>query len=233
MNRIKGTEQRLVIALTGMTVVTGFIDAVSYVGLGHVFTANMTGNVALLGFAVAGARQLSIARSFLSLAAFLFGALIGGRIAMWMDTAHRRRWLTVGATEAGLLFLAAFAAIGYDANTEAPVSRLYAIIFLTAFAMGLRTFSVRRLAVADITTTVVTTLLAGLAGESSLAGGNNPRIWRRIASVLAIFAGAYVGTRLLRFGLSVPLLLAGIASFGVTIGYGATMTVQESDAAAK
>jgi len=50
MNPIKGTEQRLIIALTGITVVTGFIDAVSYVGLGHVFTANMTGNVALLGF---------------------------------------------------------------------------------------------------------------------------------------------------------------------------------------
>ena len=54
-----------------LTVVTGLVDAVSYVALGHVFVANMTGNVVFLGFAAAGAPGLSIAASLAALAAFL------------------------------------------------------------------------------------------------------------------------------------------------------------------
>ena len=40
--------------LLAMTVVTGIVDAVSFLAMGHVFTANMTGNTVLLGFAFAG-----------------------------------------------------------------------------------------------------------------------------------------------------------------------------------
>ena len=43
-----------------MTAITGFVDAVSYLGLGHVFTANMTGNIVLLGFAISGAPRLPL-----------------------------------------------------------------------------------------------------------------------------------------------------------------------------
>src|SRR5580700_8555092 len=68
--------------LLAMTAVTGIIDAVSYLALGHVFTANMTGNVVLLGFALAGAPGLSISRSAVALLAFLSGAILGGRMAL-------------------------------------------------------------------------------------------------------------------------------------------------------
>ena len=37
-----------------LTVTTGLVDAVSVLGLGRVFTANMPGNVVFLGFAMAG-----------------------------------------------------------------------------------------------------------------------------------------------------------------------------------
>src|ERR1700742_1236078 len=70
--------------LLALTLVTGVVDAVSFLGLGRVFTANMTGNVVLLGFAVAGAPGLSISRSLVSLAAFLAGAAIGGRLGAAM-----------------------------------------------------------------------------------------------------------------------------------------------------
>ena len=53
----------LLYALTSLTVVSGLVDAVSYLGLGHVFTANMTGNVVLLGFATAGAPGFSVPRA--------------------------------------------------------------------------------------------------------------------------------------------------------------------------
>ena len=67
--------------LMAMTVVTGVVDAVSFLAMGRVFTANMTGNIVLLGFAFAGARGLSISRSSVALIVFLTGAVAGGRLA--------------------------------------------------------------------------------------------------------------------------------------------------------
>src|ERR1700738_2672506 len=61
----------LPLILLVMTGTTGLVDAVSYLGLGRVFTANMTGNVVFLGFAAVGVKGLSVARSLVSLAAFL------------------------------------------------------------------------------------------------------------------------------------------------------------------
>jgi uncharacterized membrane protein YoaK (UPF0700 family) len=66
--------------LVSMTLVTGLVDAFSYLVLGHVFVANMTGNVVLLGFALVGAPGFSIAASVSAVAAFGVGALVGGRI---------------------------------------------------------------------------------------------------------------------------------------------------------
>ena len=71
----------LVVTLAALTVVSGFVDAVSFLGLGHVFTANMTGNVVLIGFAAAGAPGFSVAASLTALACFLAGAVAGGRMA--------------------------------------------------------------------------------------------------------------------------------------------------------
>jgi len=47
--------------------------------------------------------------------------------------------------------------------------------------------------VADMTTTVITTTLTGLAAESSLGGGQNPNSSRRAISVVCMFVGALVG----------------------------------------
>jgi uncharacterized membrane protein YoaK (UPF0700 family) len=66
----------LPVLLLLLSVVTGLVDAVSYLALGHVFVANMTGNVVFLGFALAGAPGLSAPASLAALAAFLLGALL-------------------------------------------------------------------------------------------------------------------------------------------------------------
>src|SRR5271165_4420033 len=71
-------------ALLVLTFTTGLIDAVSYLGLGRVFTANMTGNIVLLGFGVAGSGGLPVLAPIVSLAAFLVGAAAGGRLAVRM-----------------------------------------------------------------------------------------------------------------------------------------------------
>jgi uncharacterized membrane protein YoaK (UPF0700 family) len=86
--------------------------------------------------------------------------------------------------------------------------------------MGTRNATVRQLAFLDLTTTILTLALTGLAGDSSLTGGHNVRWGRRIARVLAIVLGAAVGAVLvISVGLAVPLTLAAVVILLVTIVY--------------
>ncbi len=210
----------LVLALLALTFTTGLIDAVSYIGLGRVFVANVTGNVVFLGFAAAGVPGLSVARSLVSLIAFVIGAIGGGKLAVVMDGRPRGHWLLgVGVTEAALLIAAAVASFGYDIQTAAPVNREYAMIAFTAIAMGLRNATVRRLKVSDLTTTVLTFTLVGLAADSPLAGGNNPRPERRLLSVIALVVGATIGALLLRYGVALPLFITAACVLGASAAY--------------
>lgn len=210
----------LPVALHVLTGVTGLVDAVSFFGFGHVFTANMTGNVVFLAFAVAGAPGVSVTRTVTSLAAFLLGAVFGGRLGRTMAPTGRRRWLlTVAVVEAGLLLAAAAVALGIDVAAAHPPGRLYAVIGLTALAMGVRNATVRQLGVADLTTTVLTLTLTGLAAESSLAGGRNPRLRRRVVAVALMFVGAAVGTVLVRLGIALPLAVGAACVLAAMVAY--------------
>src|SRR5437763_14624872 len=97
--------------LLGLTVVTGLVDAVSYLALGHVFTANMTGNVVFLGFAFGDAPGLSIPRSGAALGAFVVGAAFGGRLAGRIGEDKYQPWTTIAFAIEAVLLLAA-AALG-------------------------------------------------------------------------------------------------------------------------
>ena len=211
-------SDRLPPALLLMTAITGVVDAVSFLGLGRVFTANMTGNVVLLGFAVAGTPGLSVSRSVVALLAFFLGAVMGGCLGASMAVASRRRWLvTAGISETVLLGASAIVAAG--SGTELPAVRLYALIVLTAVAMGIRNATVRRLAVPDLTTTVLTLTITAVAADSSLAGGDNPRLGRRLTSIAAMLAGAAIGAWLLQHGLALPLVVSAIGALVVTVMY--------------
>src|SRR6266496_4029969 len=154
-----------------LTVVTGLVDAVSYLALGHVFVANMTGNVVFLGFAVAGSPEFSIPASLIAIAAFLVGALAGGRLGSSMAQ-RRSRFLTIAiVVKLGLIGAALFVAIA-TAAVAIDLIR-YGLIVLLALAMGVQNATARSLAVPDLTTTVLTLTLTGLAADSILAGGTN------------------------------------------------------------
>ncbi|MFG3098318.1 YoaK family protein [Streptomyces sp. NPDC048202] len=201
---------RLPLVLLVLTVVSGLIDAVGYLGLGRVFTANMTGNVIVLGFAAVGAPGFSVPLTATSLGCFLLGAAAGGRLTSRVRRATRLRWTRLTLTAEALL-VGASAAIAFAWPGE-PGTR-YALIALTALAMGLRNATVRALAVPDLTTTVLTMTLTGLAAESRLGSGTGHRAPRRTAAVLAMFGGACLGAWLvLHHGLGIPLLLAALAS---------------------
>ncbi|MGI8332562.1 YoaK family protein [Actinomadura scrupuli] len=194
-------------ALVSLTVLSGFVDAVSYLGLGHVFTANMTGNVVILGFAAAGAPGFSVTASSTSLGAFVVGAVIGGR-SNTAAVSRRARILTALGAEAALLLVAAVTASVMD--VAEPAGRHLVIAFV-ALAMGLRNATVRSLAVPDLPTTVLTRTITGLAADSTLAGGTNPRAARRAAAVLGMALGACLGALLLRhLGTAWPLLVTAV-----------------------
>jgi uncharacterized membrane protein YoaK (UPF0700 family) len=200
------------------TVTTGLIDAISYLALGHVFTANMTGNVVLLAFAVAGAPGLSITRSLTALVAFLIGALIGGRVATLLSEISISRWITTALTlESALLLIATLVAINFRGSLGSAF-QLYSIIVLTACAMGIRNATVRKMGIPDLTTTVLTLTITGLGADSRFAGGTSPRWRRRLLAVLLMFSGAAIGTLLLRRSLAWPLATATLLSIcGVAI----------------
>ncbi len=75
------TPRQTAAALLTLTAVTGLVDAVSYLRLGRVFVANMTGNVVFLGFSADPHAGLSAAASVIAIAGFVLGALAGGRSA--------------------------------------------------------------------------------------------------------------------------------------------------------
>ena len=202
----KDRDGPLPLLLLVLTVVTGLVDAVSYLKLGHVFVANMTGNVVFLGFAVAGDRDFSIPASLVAIAAFMLGALAGGRLGAQVGH-HRGRYLALATLiKIGLVGVALAVAATLPDTGDERVQ--YTLIALLALAMGLQNATARRLGVPDLTTTVLTLTLTGLAADSSLASGSNPRPGRRTIAVATMFFGAVVGAWLvLRVGVAAVLLV--------------------------
>jgi len=162
--RRDGRDGPLPPLLLTRTVVTGLGDATSYLKLGHVFVANMTGNVVFLGFGLAGAGGISIWASLTALGSFLVGGVVGGRIgARWPG--DRGRHLVQNA-------------------------------------------AARKLAVPDLTTTVLTMTLTGVAADAALAGGHGSKIGRRALSIAAMLLGALIGLLVLKVDNPAPLALA-------------------------
>jgi uncharacterized membrane protein YoaK (UPF0700 family) len=202
-----------------LSVTTGLVDAISVLGLGKVFTANMTGNVVFLGFAAAGVPGFTVLPYLVAMLAFLLGALVAGRTGKMYQGRPLRHWLlTAAVIEAALLWIAAIVAIGFDIATQSPSASLFAIIALTGLAMGFRNATIRQLKVPDLTTTVLTLTLTGLAADSRWAGGTNPNWARRVGGVAAIFAGAVLGAAMvIHIGLVAPLIVAGVLTLAGTV----------------
>src|ERR1700712_1646317 len=194
-----------------LSLTTGLVDAASVLGLGKVFTANMTGNVVFLGFAAAGVPGFKVMPFVVAIASFMVGAVVAGRIGNSHAGGAERRWLLTSAIfEPVFLWVAAAVAVGFNVADQTPQARLFAVIALTGIAMGFRNGTIRQLKVPDLTTTVLTLTLTGLSADSSVAGGGNPNWQRRTGAFAAIFAGAAIGAYLLlEVGLAAPLALAG------------------------
>src|SRR5271155_1380912 len=110
MSEASREDTGLIVILLVMTAVTGLVDAASYLGLGHVFTANMTGNIVLLGFGIAGSGGLPVVAPLISLGAFLVGAGAGGVLAARTekhDPGHLARALAIEVSAIGAAVIVA------------------------------------------------------------------------------------------------------------------------------
>ena len=213
----------LVPMMVALTVMTGLVDAVSYLELGHVFVANMTGNVVFLGFAIAGAGGLSAVASLLALGSFFLGALAGGWLGA-RNTAHRGRLLRAALiAQAALIMLALLIAL--LAHEPLQKSVRYELIVALALAMGVQNAAALRLSVPELTTTVLTRTLTGIASQARLVGGSGSHSGRRSVAVVAMLFGAFTGAMLvlhvsitaaiaLAFACSVALAFAASALSG-------------------
>jgi uncharacterized membrane protein YoaK (UPF0700 family) len=200
-----------------LTFTTGLVDAVSYLGLDHVFTANMTGNIVLLGFGIAGSGGLPVVAPLVSLGAFLLGAGCGGLLARRAGGGHVHQLRRALAIEVVLVALAAFLAAVITVRANALSGD--ALIALLALAMGVRNATVRLIAVPDLTTTVLTMTLTGLAADAPIFGGSGSGSTRRSAAVLMMIIGAVAGALLLKSSLALPLAGAAALAFLTALLY--------------
>jgi uncharacterized membrane protein YoaK (UPF0700 family) len=191
-----------------LTFTTGVNDAVGYLALDKVFTGNMTGNVVILGMALAGGADLPVVGPALALAGFMVGAAAGGRLLKRADRGWSgRTTLLLGAVA---FLVLALAAVLFVAGSAPGQPLAVTVTTAAALAMGAQAVTARHIAVKDVTTVVVTSTITGLAADSRLGAGKAEGTGRRLAAVVVILAGAAAGAGLLRAHIAVPLLLAGV-----------------------
>ena len=204
-----------------LTFVTGIVDAVGYLALDRVFTGNMTGNIVILGMGVAGADGLPVLGPAIALAAFTAAAWGAGLVLRKPRAAHPPGWhdrvtLLLGGGACTLLVLTAGAVTIGDGPPPAVGIVMAAA---TAAVMGSQAVVARAVAVTDMTTVVVTSTLASLAGETWTRGGRGALLNRRLGAIVVIFAGALTGALLLRIHMAAPFGLAAVLT-GVVAALG-------------
>ncbi len=197
-----------------LTAVTGVVDSISILALGRVFVANMTGNVVFAGFAIVGAPGFSLSASLFALAGFLAGAAGGGAMITRVGS-DRAALLRAGtAAEVALAAVAlVLAALSGDPGVTHGTTHITAGAFgpaitdalaaVLATAMGIQNAVARKLAVPDLTTTVLTMTLTGIGADlrAVLRGGATHAtarsdLIRRLLAIGTMLAGALAGASL-------------------------------------
>jgi len=212
------SSRQTVAALLTLTAVTGLVDAVSYLRLGRVFVANMTGNVVFLGFSADPHSGLSAAASIIAIAGFLLGALAGGRAAHALAAARPGHWLAAAFTGEALILGLVAVLTGTSVLPFAGHGNLATIAILAA-ALGVQNSTVRHLGAPDLTTTVLTLTLTGLTADSALAGGPGAKPHRRLGSVAAMLAGAAVGAGILQWSPTAVIAIAAALVTAVAVAF--------------
>ncbi len=201
-------ERTTIVCLLLLTFSTGIVDAISVLVLGHVFVANMTGNVIFLGFWFAPHSVVDMTAAVVAFVSFVTGAILGGRLARHLDS-DVRRWLTValGIEVAVLVTLSILSGTGvldYHDNTKLILIAGLAVTF------GIQAATARQFGIQELSTTVLTTTIVGIGFDSRLAGGTGHRERLRYSVVLTMCAGALVGATLTRWFVAPVIAIAAV-----------------------
>jgi uncharacterized membrane protein YoaK (UPF0700 family) len=202
------SERSTVVALLLLTFATGMVDAISVLALGHVFVANMTGNVIFLGFWFVPHSGVDMIAAVVAFVSFLIGTVLGGRFARHLDF-EVRVWLTaaLGTEVVLLLLLAVLAGTGVVNYHDDGKLILIAGLGLT---FGAQNAAARQFGIQELSTTVLTSTLVGLGFDSRLAGGTGERQKLRYGVVLTMCAGAMTGATMTRFMVAPVIALAAV-----------------------
>ncbi|MEZ4869291.1 MAG: YoaK family protein [Caldilineaceae bacterium] len=170
----EGVLRNVLLLLLAAT--AGAVDVISYVELGRVFTANMTGNTVLLGLALGRVEPQSIVHAGLALVGFLIGVALGVWLVGEPNHDHEwTGWVTLTLTVEAILLVGVLVAWQRSRGVLDGKPLQLLLIVETAAAMGLQTAAVRDLAIAGVVTTYVTGTLTSLFG----------RMVRRVSNRLA------------------------------------------------
>ena len=202
------SHRMTVVGLLLLTFATGLVDAVSVLVLGHVFVANMTGNVIFLGFWFVPHSGVDLMAAVVAFVAFVAGTVLGGRLARHLDR-YVRRWLLValGLEVVVLATLAALAGAGvlnYHDNGKLVLIAGLAVTF------GCQNATARQFGIQELSTTVLTSTIVGIGFDSRLAGGTGQREKLRYAVVLTMCGGAVVGATLTLVTVAPIIALAAV-----------------------
>ena len=180
--------------------VAGSVDAISYLGLGHVFTANMTGNTVLLGLSLGEGNVAAAMRSVFALAGFCAGVVVAAIIAERKCAMTGWTAALVTALCVELVMLAGFAiAWQFTDPGQDPGTVLHLLILLSAAAMGIQATTVQHLKLQGIPTIVITTTLTTfIVGivirvkrkDDELRDADAPTRWNRSSIILQASACA-------------------------------------------
>jgi uncharacterized membrane protein YoaK (UPF0700 family) len=181
----------------------------------------MTGNVVFVGFALAGAAGFSLAASLAALAGFIVGARAGGRLIVRFGS--DRGWLLAVGCGMELGFVAAALTVAASSGSSLSGTGRIAVAGVLAVGTGMQNAVARRLAVPDLTTTVLTMTLTGLAADTTVSGKRSSALPRRLTAVAAMLAGAVAGAELvLHASTTAALVLAATLLTVVTVAAAAT-----------
>lgn len=218
ITRLDSARRHLLLMLV-LTFSTGMIDAIGFLGLDRVFTANMTGNIVILGMGLVGASDLPIVGPAIALVAFVVGAAFAGRVLRQARAGWSGLTTTAFGITGGMVL-----ALGIATLVSPPVEHTtwgFVVTGTLGLAMGLQAACARRLGVKDVTTVVVTSTLTGFAADSRFAGGTSENWGRRLLALVLMLAGAAAGAALLlwiSFGTGL-VVAGGIVLVAALVGH--------------
>jgi uncharacterized membrane protein YoaK (UPF0700 family) len=188
------SHRMTVTGLLLLTFATGLVDAVSVLVLGHVFVANMTGNVIFLGFWFVPHSGVDMMAAVVAFVCFVAGTVLGGRLARHLDH-HVRRWLVV-ALGMEVVVLAVVAVLAGSGIVHYHDNGNLILIAGLAVSFGSQNATARQFGIQELSTTVLTSTIVGIGFDSRLAGGTGQREKLRYAVVLTMCGGAILGATL-------------------------------------